>query len=113
MLACLYDRQVRSVNDVAGYVVCKGVGSAEDGMTPHFTALFRLLLQRYLSGVGHPPQLRGSIIDDDEWTQQVNNNLFRVSLLLEAATETDLRPTSQSWKINVRVVITLRSAVSS
>jgi hypothetical protein len=101
MLTCLYDRKVRNLEDVIDRVTCTLVRTADDGTTPYFGALFRLLLLRYLAGVGHPPQLRGGLIAEDEWTKQVNNRLLRVGLLLEAATDTDLRPTSQSWAIKV------------
>jgi hypothetical protein len=101
MLACLYDRQVRNQSDIIDRITCTISTPSDDGTTPYFGALFRLLLVRYLSSAGHPPQLRGSVVEDGEWEKQSSNTLLRVGLLLEAATDTDLRPTSQTWSIKV------------
>ncbi|KAJ7697016.1 hypothetical protein B0H17DRAFT_1130661 [Mycena rosella] len=106
MLACLYDRQIRKVEDIVDRLVFEIIHSSPDGTTPYFAALFRLLLRRYLVGIGHPPKLRGAVIGDEDWSAQVNNELLRVSLLLEAATDTDLRPTSQSWSITFHISAT-------
>ncbi|KAJ6493867.1 hypothetical protein DFH09DRAFT_850383, partial [Mycena vulgaris] len=95
MLACLYDRKGGTLKMLPGALV----RSSANGTTPYFAALLRLLFGRYLSGVGHPPQLRGALIDEDEWVREADNGLLRVGLLLEATTDTDLRPTAQSWLI--------------
>ncbi|KAJ7638069.1 hypothetical protein B0H17DRAFT_1149275 [Mycena rosella] len=98
--------KIRKVEDIVDRLVFEIIHSSPDGTTPYFAALFRLLLRRYLVGIGHPPKLRGAVIGDEDWSAQVNNELLRVSLLLEAATDTDLRPTSQSWSITFHISAT-------
>ncbi|KAJ7718210.1 hypothetical protein B0H14DRAFT_2303003, partial [Mycena olivaceomarginata] len=99
MLACLYDRKLRSISDVIDHISCSINRSLQDGTTPYFAALFRLLLIRYLSGAGHPSNLRGGLIEQSVWDKENGNSLLRVGLLLQAATDADLRPTSQTWSI--------------
>ncbi|KAF8173419.1 hypothetical protein K438DRAFT_1772222 [Mycena galopus ATCC 62051] len=99
MLACMYDRQVRNVDDIIDRITCTTYIDSDDGTTPYFGALFRLLLIRYLAGPGHPPQACGTLVERDQWEKEEQNGVLRVGLLLEAATDTDLRPTSQSWSI--------------
>ncbi|KAJ7681811.1 hypothetical protein B0H14DRAFT_2655107 [Mycena olivaceomarginata] len=103
MLACLYDRKLRSISDVINHLSCSISCSLQDGTTPYFAALFRLLLQRYLSGAGHPANLRGGLIEQSVWEKDDGNPLLRVGLLLQAATDADLWPTSQTWSIKFHV----------
>ncbi|KAJ6462976.1 hypothetical protein C8R45DRAFT_1177882 [Mycena sanguinolenta] len=99
MITCFYDRRIKNIGDIIDHVRCIIGRSAVDGTTAYFGALFRLLLIRYLSGIGHPPQLRGGLIESGEWESEQNNTLLRVGLLLAAATDTDLRPTFETWSI--------------
>ncbi|KAJ6565713.1 hypothetical protein B0H10DRAFT_1965569 [Mycena sp. CBHHK59/15] len=96
MLACLYDREVKSIDQIMSRVTWRILMRASDGTTPYFGALFRILLFRYLNGVGHPEQLRGSLVDEEEWSKQVNNHLLRANLLLETGSDNDLLPTGDS-----------------
>ncbi|KAJ6623730.1 hypothetical protein B0H10DRAFT_1943797 [Mycena sp. CBHHK59/15] len=74
---------------------------ASDGTTPYFGALFCILLFRYLNSVGHPEQLRGGLVDEEEWSKQVNNHLLHAKLLLETGSDNNLLPTGDSWGLQV------------
>ncbi|KAJ7133864.1 hypothetical protein C8R43DRAFT_1133106 [Mycena crocata] len=104
LLACMYDRQVRKADDVSSQIACDIVRHADDGTTPYYGALFRLLLLRYLQGVGHPQELRGSVIDEEEWMTEVNNRSLRARLFLEAASDSNLLPSREAWRIKVHMV---------
>ncbi|KAJ7073446.1 hypothetical protein B0H15DRAFT_758098, partial [Mycena belliarum] len=99
VLTCLYDRQIRKVEDVSDRLGFHITRAGDDGTTPLFAALFRLLFRRYLVATGHPLQLRGLVIEEEKWMADADNELLRVGLLLEAATDADLRPVSSSWSI--------------
>ncbi|KAJ6629872.1 hypothetical protein B0H10DRAFT_2208442 [Mycena sp. CBHHK59/15] len=101
MLACLYDREVKSIDQIMSRVTWRILMRASDGTTPYFGALFRILLFRYLNGVGHPEQLRGGLVDEEEWSKQVNNHLLHTKLLLETGSDNDLLPTGDSWGLQV------------
>ncbi|KAJ7810366.1 hypothetical protein B0H14DRAFT_3757657 [Mycena olivaceomarginata] len=83
-------------------ITIKGTSVVRVCHHPDAAALFRLLATRYLSGVGHPVQLRAGVLEEGEWQKEAGNPLLRVALLLQAATDTDLRPIAQTWSIKFR-----------
>ncbi|KAJ7482745.1 hypothetical protein FB451DRAFT_1555697 [Mycena latifolia] len=105
LLAWLYDRQVRRVEELTSRLVYQILMHATDDTTPYFGALFRLLLLRYLDGVGHPPELRGGLIPEDDWSEQVNNPLLRTQLLLRAASDNDLLPPGDTWRLKASLFL--------
>ncbi|KAJ6576003.1 hypothetical protein DFH09DRAFT_1276674 [Mycena vulgaris] len=104
LLAAMYDRQVRRVEDVASRVIYRILVGADDGTTPYYGAIFRLLFLRYLEGVGHPLEVRGGLVPEEEWSKHVNNAVLRASLLLEAASDNDLLPSGDTWRIQLSFV---------
>jgi hypothetical protein len=100
-MACLYDRSVRQVADVVSKFAFTILMRATDGTTPYFGALIRLFTQRYLEGVGHPADVRGGLVSDDEFSKEVNNHLLRANLFLRAVSDNDMLPSSDSWRIRV------------
>ncbi|KAJ6560922.1 hypothetical protein B0H10DRAFT_2445847 [Mycena sp. CBHHK59/15] len=102
--ACMYDSQVCHVEDVTSHIDCSILMSATDGTTPYYGALFCLLLLRYLDGVGHPLELRGGVVGEDEWSKHINDPLCRVKLFLEAISDNNLLPAIESWQINLHFV---------
>ncbi|KAJ7604063.1 hypothetical protein FB45DRAFT_64796 [Roridomyces roridus] len=110
MLACLYDRKVRNLADVVDHLEHKVVRAADDETTPCFSALFFLSVERYLHGAGHPLELRGGVVANDEWDSRHGDPLFRAALLLEACTDSSLRPASQNWRIMFHVASTTESS---
>ncbi|KAJ6624595.1 hypothetical protein B0H10DRAFT_728404 [Mycena sp. CBHHK59/15] len=104
LLACMYDSQVRHVEDVTSHIDCSILMSATDGTTPYYGALFCLLLLRYLDGVGHPLELHGGVVGEDEWSKHINDPLCRAKLFLEAISDNDLLPAIESWQINLHFV---------
>ncbi|KAJ6625316.1 hypothetical protein B0H10DRAFT_2212001 [Mycena sp. CBHHK59/15] len=83
MLACLYDHEVKSIDQIVSWVT------------------WHILI--YLNGVGHPEQLQGSLVDEEEWSKQVNNHLLRAKLLLETCSDNDLLPTGDSWGLQFHI----------
>ncbi|KAJ7206950.1 hypothetical protein C8J57DRAFT_983960, partial [Mycena rebaudengoi] len=99
MLSTLYDHQVRDIDDFSRRLVFRILMSSNDGTTTHFAALFRLLVQRYLKGTGHPAYLRGSLIQEDKFANKVEDSLLRARLFLGASSDSDLLPMSEAWTI--------------
>ncbi|KAJ7265826.1 hypothetical protein C8J57DRAFT_1230046 [Mycena rebaudengoi] len=104
MLSTLYDRQVRDIDDFSRHLVFRILMSSNDGTTTHFAALFRLLVQRYLKGTGHPAYLRGSLIQEDEFANKAEDSLLRARLFLGASSDSDLLPMSEAWTIKFNIV---------
>ncbi|KAJ6452988.1 hypothetical protein C8R45DRAFT_847474 [Mycena sanguinolenta] len=101
LLSCMYNRTVQSVQDISSRLVWQILMRANDGTTPYYGALFRLLVLRYLDGVGHPVEVRGGLVDEEEWSKHINNSTLHASLLLHAASDTNLLPPSDTWRLKV------------
>ncbi|KAF7345499.1 hypothetical protein MVEN_01568400 [Mycena venus] len=104
LLSRMYDLKVKSVNDVAPRLGWQILLRANNGTTPYYGALFRLLLLRYLEGVGHPLEIRGGLVDEAEWSKQINNSALRAGLLLQAASDNDLLPCNDTWRLKFRLI---------
>ncbi|KAJ7774174.1 hypothetical protein DFH07DRAFT_767383 [Mycena maculata] len=74
---------------------------ASDKTTGYFVKLFKIRLEHYLSGVGHPLELRRDIVSDDEFTANRYNALLRANLVLVSGTDSDLLPIEDRWQIQI------------
>jgi hypothetical protein len=76
-----------------------------DGTTGYFAKLFRLRLERYLHGVGHPLELwwrlRDLGISEEDFRADESNPLLRANLVLHCGTESDMLPIEDNWQIFV------------
>ncbi|KAJ6536060.1 hypothetical protein B0H19DRAFT_1270875 [Mycena capillaripes] len=104
LLTCIFDHNLREVKDVTSRFSFPILMRAADETTPYFGALLRLFILRYLDGVGHPIDLRGGLVSEEEWSCQVNNHLLRASLLLRAVSDNDMLPASNTWRIVWRII---------
>lgn len=68
---------------------------------PLYKELLHRLIVRYLNGAGHPTTMRGGFISTDEFDRDRASAALRASLLLRAATDSDLPPGKPDWRINV------------
>ncbi|KAJ7718900.1 hypothetical protein B0H16DRAFT_1739743 [Mycena metata] len=104
LLARLYDREIRDVEDISSRLDFTILMSASDDTTPYYGALFRVLLLRYLDGVGHPAELCGGLVSDGDFNKVLNDTCLRAGLLLEVATDSNIMPGSDTWLIKWRFV---------
>lgn len=96
-------RQVRDVDDIIEHLFMR-VNTSDVTAPPSAELtmkLFKSRLARYLKGIGHPVQHRGSLINEDIWYKEENNPFIRSQLLLLATTESDLVPVVPTWSIEV------------
>ncbi|KAJ6514799.1 hypothetical protein C8R47DRAFT_1206161, partial [Mycena vitilis] len=104
LLTCIYNRRVQQAADVTSKFQFSILIRAVDQTTPYYGALFRLLVLRYLDGVGHPSNLRGGLVSEEDWSKDVNNVVLRATLLLHAVSDNDMRPGGEAWRINWRII---------
>ncbi|KAJ6471545.1 hypothetical protein C8R45DRAFT_1165373 [Mycena sanguinolenta] len=104
VFTAMYNLKVQTVQDVGSKLAWQILMRASDGTTPYYGAIFRLLVGRYLDGVGHPMEVRGALVEEDEWCKHLNDTALRARLLLHAASDTDLLPSSDSWRLKFRFV---------
>lgn len=104
-LLAMYDRRVSSVEDVSSHLSPKIISRASNGTTPLFARLFDIYLQRYMHGVGHPPELRGSVecldLSDDNFDSSAQDPLLRAHLVLGATGDYEMLPIEDDWAIEV------------
>ncbi|KAJ7892047.1 hypothetical protein B0H14DRAFT_3126171 [Mycena olivaceomarginata] len=67
-----------------------------------FAAMYNL--KRYLGRVGHPTEVRGTLVDEDEWCKRINDSALYAHLLLHAASDSDQLPSSDTWRLKFRFV---------
>ncbi|KAF8144571.1 hypothetical protein K438DRAFT_1873848, partial [Mycena galopus ATCC 62051] len=104
VFAAMYNLRVQSVVNVSSRLSWQILLHATNGTTPYYGAIFRLLVERYVGHVGHPIEFRGTVVDEDEWCKGINDSTLRVRLLLQAASDSDLLPSSDSWCLKFRFV---------
>ncbi|KAJ7144543.1 hypothetical protein C8R44DRAFT_725469 [Mycena epipterygia] len=98
-LIAIYDRRVKTVEDISSHLRFHIATRASDMTTAYFAKLFELRLQNYIHGVGHPLQLRMLEVSEDKFTADRNNPLLRSNLILGAASDSDMCPTDDDWEI--------------
>ncbi|KAJ7776855.1 hypothetical protein DFH07DRAFT_951468 [Mycena maculata] len=98
----IYDRRVKQVEDVCKHLRFETVSRASDSTTPLFIKLFEIRLQRYLQGCGHPPQLRGVEVSEEDFNEHRSNPLLRANLILRSTSDSDMCPTRDNWIILFR-----------
>ncbi|KAJ7438198.1 hypothetical protein B0H11DRAFT_2254787 [Mycena galericulata] len=101
-LVTLYDRRVKAVEDVSKHLYFTILSRASDSTSDLFAKLFEIRLQRYLKGVGHPPQLRALEVSEADYIADEDDPLLRTNLLLAAASDSDMCPMEETWGIHFR-----------
>ncbi|KAF8199842.1 hypothetical protein K438DRAFT_2015855 [Mycena galopus ATCC 62051] len=104
VFAAMYNLRVQNVVNVSSRLSWQILLHAANGTTPYYGAIFRLLVERYVGHVGHPMEFRGTVVDEDEWCKGINDSTLRARLLLQAASDSDLLPSSDSWCLKFRFV---------
>jgi hypothetical protein len=94
----MYNHQVQQAEDIMSKFVFQVLMSANDGATPYYGALFQLLLLHYLED---PIDVRGRLVSDKDWSQEINNTVLCASLLLHATSDNDMLPASNTWCLTV------------
>ncbi|KAK6988276.1 hypothetical protein R3P38DRAFT_3229161 [Favolaschia claudopus] len=102
--SAIHDRRVHRVEEVADHLSYYVDSRHSDLTTPYFMRLFRLRVDEYLRGSGHPVELRDQIkdfgISDEEFIATQNDRLLWANLLLRCGTDSDMRPTADSWRLS-------------
>ncbi|KAJ7754325.1 hypothetical protein DFH07DRAFT_959773 [Mycena maculata] len=101
-LVTIYDKRIKAVEDVTQHLAFSVVTRASNKTTGYFVKLFKIRLEHYLSGVGHPLELRRVVVSDDEFTANCYNALLCANLVLVSGTDSDLLPIGDRWQIQFR-----------
>lgn len=99
----MYNRRLTSVAELQEHVEYSISVAAPDGSTTLFLELFKVRLNQYLIGAGHPdhPDIIGGVVSEQNFRKERDNPILRACLLLVAATDTDLMPMLSNWSIEV------------
>ncbi|KAJ7470043.1 hypothetical protein B0H11DRAFT_2237849 [Mycena galericulata] len=101
---CMYDRRVKSVEDVSAHLSVTMVNRHSDGTTPLFAKLFSIYLRRYMQGTGHPPELRGrEALTDEDFESAAQDPLLRTRLVLACAGDFEMLPMELHWSITFQL----------
>jgi hypothetical protein len=102
----MYYRRVCTVAEVFDHLGFHLITRASDNTSPYFIKLFKMRLERYMHGVGHPPELRSRLpalgVAEEEFLAAQNDPLLRANLVLRCGSDLDMRPTQDDWSIRVR-----------
>ncbi|KAJ6570006.1 hypothetical protein B0H10DRAFT_2444595 [Mycena sp. CBHHK59/15] len=101
-LVAIYDRRVKTVEDVSKHLHFDIINRASGSTTAYFAKLFELRVRRYIEAVGHPPQLRMLEVSDEEFIANRYSPLLRATLILVLGSDSDMCPTSDTWGIHFR-----------
>nr|GAT44033.1 predicted protein [Mycena chlorophos] len=98
VITTLFDRRVRAVGDIETHIEYSLHSDVVKPSTKPLAELFRLHLEAYLRGVGHPAATAHLFAEDHTVFERGRNDpLIRARLLLNAALDSDLMPTDQNW----------------
>ncbi|KAJ7238534.1 hypothetical protein B0H12DRAFT_1237888 [Mycena haematopus] len=105
-LLAMYDRRVHDVEEVSAHFRFYIITRALDLTTPYFMKLFRLRLNRYVHGTGHPAELHDQLlaygVTEQEIVDMQRDSLLRANLILCCASDGDMRPTQDNWTIEFK-----------
>lgn len=105
-MVAIYNHSVSTVDEVAEHLRFRPISRTSNGTTAFYTNLFRLRVNRYLRGTGHPSELRQRLVTlgvtDEDFVANASNHLLRTNLLLRCGTDSDMRPVDEGWNITVR-----------
>ncbi len=73
----------------------------EDVYERSLVLLFKICLESYLQGVGHPLASKGELVTMEQWERDKEDPLVWACLLLEAAWALPRPPPSPMWEIRV------------
>ncbi|KAK7027640.1 hypothetical protein R3P38DRAFT_2526430, partial [Favolaschia claudopus] len=103
-LVAIYDRRVHRIEEVQDHLSYSVTSRHSDLTTPYLVKLFRLRVEEYLQGAGHPVELRDRIkafgIPDEQFIATQGDPLLRANLLLRCGSDSDMRPTEDNWNLS-------------
>ncbi|KAM6492157.1 hypothetical protein JOM56_011881 [Amanita muscaria] len=91
-LSAIYNRRINKASEVIDRLNITGTHNQDDS-GPIFFNLFALRLRRWLSGLGHPPELVGSTVTESEYQSSLQvQGAFRPRLFWRAISDFEVLP---------------------
>ncbi|KAM6490199.1 hypothetical protein JOM56_000838 [Amanita muscaria] len=95
-LSAIYNRRINKASEVIDRLNITGTHNQDDS-GPIFFNLFALRLRRWLSGLGHPPELVGSTVTESEYQSSLQvQGAFRPRLFWRAISDFEVLPVQTS-----------------
>ncbi|KAJ6453800.1 hypothetical protein C8R45DRAFT_1192654 [Mycena sanguinolenta] len=100
LLVALYDRRIHTAAEVTSHLkYLDPIMRIHDKTIPYFVKLFRLRLEHYAHGLGHPNGLRLIEVTEEEYQLRRKDPLLRATMLLRGGSDSDMRPMDPNWRI--------------
>ncbi|KAJ6466468.1 hypothetical protein C8R45DRAFT_1219544 [Mycena sanguinolenta] len=100
LLVALYDRRIHTAAEVTSHLkYLDPIMRIHDKTIPYFVKLFRLRLEHYAHGLGHPNGLRLIEVTEEEYQLRRKDPLLRATMLLRGSSDSDMRPMDPNWRI--------------
>jgi hypothetical protein len=104
LLAAMSNRRVTSVSDIMDRLEFTARNPPSD-LDDFIRDIFQFRLHRWLKGDGHPDAIRGGIVPEKDFLQNVGNPLIRACLLLKSISDCDILPLDPSIRFTVILII--------
>jgi len=99
LLAAMSNRRVTHPDQVIDRLIFQTTDSDVSDTDVALRENFQSRLIRWLCGIGHPLELRGTYIPEDVFEREKTDRLVRAKLLLRAVTDSDLLLVSGEYTI--------------
>ncbi|TDL14456.1 hypothetical protein BD410DRAFT_809709 [Rickenella mellea] len=105
LIKAMYNRDISNASQVLYRVRFATTCRSSNRDYKLFLELFQHRFVRYVNGVGHPDHtfVRGSLITEDSFKDDICDGILRSRMLLLAVTDAELLPADPDWTLTLRL----------